>query len=817
MDGSETSRTERRGRRKTGRAVRLRRWLLGGAVVLLAVLAGLIGSARHRARAALLDLPHRLGIDIKSETDGFTISRSEKGRTLFTIHAAKAIQHRDGKTTLRNVAVTLYGEPGTNRVDLIRGAEFEYDQANGMVRALGESEIDLAAPAQGSAEKPNAKRIHVTANGLVFDQKLGTAGTQEQIRFEYGAVHGSARGAVFGAHTGSLQLQHEVHVVDADSPQTQQIDADSATLDRQQRTAMLRRATVTQAGESMRAQNLLVRLRPEAAGSGNSIESVHGTGGVELRSADGAVADAPTLDASLSPQNRLREANMTGGVTMRSDEGEGHSATATVLFDDRGRATRFRMAQAVNLQQNDAGASTRQLTADVVDGTFASNAKGRAVLQQSVATGHAMLHLVDAASMGKPVKDTTLAAQTLHAFGAQSGERWQVRRVVGDGATQVEERVAGEDRTSTGAHIEMLLAASGAPGTPAGSLESFVQQGHVHAVDRRSAAGTKAASESAADADRAEYLAGAGTVVLTGSPVVRDDTVEVAASRITIAVATGDADAVDAVKGSYRAKTGTSDPNGMLHFLADRMRTDRGAQQATLLGGAHPVRLWNQTSQIEAPVVDLDQAKGTLFAHDLSTGHAATPVHAVLPANASPSGKVGHAAGVIRILSETLRYHQETVATPAAADFIGAVRLDMSTGQVQCDHAAALLHEGAKTGAAGGLMGGTVETVTADGHVRVVQPGRLATGSRLVYTAASQQFVLTGSPAAPPVVRDSVQGTVTGTALLFHAGDDSVEVTGAPGEPVHTEMDAPPRNGTGRGKAAAAGSSSGKPAWAEKK
>ena len=36
----------------------------------------------------------RLGIDINSETNGFTYSQSLQGRTIYTIHAAKEIEHQ---------------------------------------------------------------------------------------------------------------------------------------------------------------------------------------------------------------------------------------------------------------------------------------------------------------------------------------------------------------------------------------------------------------------------------------------------------------------------------------------------------------------------------------------------------------------------------------------------------------------------------------------------------------------------------------------------------------------------------------------------
>jgi lipopolysaccharide export system protein LptA len=92
-------------------------------------------------------------------------------------------------------------------------------------------------------------------------------------------------------------------------------------------------------------------------------------------------------------------------------------------------------------------------------------------------------------------------------------------------------------------------------------------------------------------------------------------------------------------------------------------------------------------------------------------------------------------------------------------------------------------------GKAGGFMGGSVERVVAMGHIELEQPGRRATGEQLVYTASDGMFVLTGTAAALPKVVDQQQGTVTGTSLRFHAGDENVVVSngGDTGQRVRTE------------------------------
>jgi lipopolysaccharide export system protein LptA len=88
--------------------------------------------------------------------------------------------------------------------------------------------------------------------------------------------------------------------------------------------------------------------------------------------------------------------------------------------------------------------------------------------------------------------------------------------------------------------------------------------------------------------------------------------------------------------------------------------------------------------------------------------------------------------------------------------------------------------DGVKTGPASGgsgFMAGSVERMVMSGPIEMEQPGRRATGEQLVYTASDGLFVLTGTPAALPKVVDDQRGTVTGTSLRFHSGDDNIVVS----------------------------------------
>src|ERR1700722_9544983 len=153
---------------------RLRVWLLAGAGLLVMVIAAFLGYAHHRAHRFLTNLPKKLGMDIRRETNNVTYSQTVEGRTIYTIHAADEVEHSNGKMTLHDVGIVLYGRK-EDRADRIYGKEFEYDQAAGVVRAVGEVHIDLQAP---QAEGADAKKDYAAGKDLQ-ESKSGPGGIGE--------------------------------------------------------------------------------------------------------------------------------------------------------------------------------------------------------------------------------------------------------------------------------------------------------------------------------------------------------------------------------------------------------------------------------------------------------------------------------------------------------------------------------------------------------------------------------------------------------------------------------------------------------------
>jgi lipopolysaccharide export system protein LptA len=227
-----------------------------------------------------------------------------------------------------------------------------------------------------------------------------------------------------------------------------------------------------------------------------------------------------------------------------------------------------------------------------------------------------------------------------------------------------------------------------------------------------------------------------------------------------------------------------------------------------------PARLWQGTSQVDAPVLEFDQKQKRLVARGEGQGepmavHAAmmnsksaqAPAKRSLAAPAGVASKAGRsgAVDVIRVASREMTYSDEA----RKAEFIGGVDVETGDGSMRAEQATVYLQpvpaggsgknaatngnkaSGAKTafapGAAEIFMGGKVEKMVASGHVEMVQPGRRATGEQVVYTASDGVYVLTGTPTVLPKVVDDQRGTVTGTSLRLRSDDDDVVVSNGGG------------------------------------
>src|SRR3954470_12599212 len=263
--------------------VRLRRWL-ALAIALLLIVAGAFYArgfyARYLLSKALKNKAAKLGIDIQQSTEGFAYSKSEGGRTLFTIRASKAVQLKAGTAGLHDVNIVIYGREG-NRFDQIYGADFEYEPKTGDVKANGEVHIDLQGTAEGDVRpdlappKELKNPIHVKTSGLVFNRNTGLANTNERIEFRIPQASGSAVGATYDSKVNRLTLHSDIHLERGGSDPAQ-LDARSGVITKGSTRVEFSDATIKRGDSNFNAQTLTVYLRQD-----NTIERLLASGNVD--------------------------------------------------------------------------------------------------------------------------------------------------------------------------------------------------------------------------------------------------------------------------------------------------------------------------------------------------------------------------------------------------------------------------------------------------------------------------------------------------------------------------------------------------------
>jgi len=861
---------------------RLRVWLLVGAGLLVMVVAAFLGYAHYRAHRFLTNLPTKLGVDVRRETNGYTYSQSSEGKTVYTIHAAKAVEHSNGKVTLHDVGIVLYGRK-QDRADRIYGKEFEYDQKNEVIRAIGEVHIDLQAPEAADAnakmdyaagedlkgtkvgagtgesiagehETTDERLIHVTTSGLVFLQKLGVAATDQDIEFESGGLTGHAVGADYSSDTGVVVLHAAVRVNGLQHDRPVVLTASHAVLDRPGQTMVMSHAKYVEVGgeadgaegRTAQAQHVVVHLRKDG-----SAERVEAEGEVTLTNGAGGSAVAPRGEMMLNEQNQPQSAVMMGGVKYGLDgplrQAEGEAAEGRATFDKRGHLEHVVMNGRVHLQERVRATtaepwSEREMNAGVVELALTADPAGRAQLRDAKATGNARLKQLNvSAKSGRTSSEVAGDVLTAHFVRVEGADH--IAEVHGDGHTSLRKVSAnGVVNTSSAdsvvAHFRPVAVGVGhgaskgqamkksSGGMGLDDVSDATEQGHVVMTKLPvKKAGDKAdPAEERVTAERAVYVSELERTTLTGNVQVSDGTNVLWADQV-VEQQNGDATAEGSVKASYEQAGSTDEP---AHVLAARAELKHDSGIATFHGvPGKPARLWQGTSQVDAPVLEFDQKQRRLLAHGEGQG-APMAVHMIMAKTRSvrPSAKpdaakpVGIAkvaksgtteTDVIRVASRELTYSDEA----RKAEFTGGVDVESGDGSMRAEQVVVYLQP-SPTGSAGkapqandggkasgmktsvassadgsGFMGGKLEKMVASGRIEMEQPWRRATGEQLVYTASDDMYVLTGAATMLPKVVDDQRGTVTGTSLRFHPGDDSVVVsnggeTGA-GQRVRTE------------------------------
>jgi lipopolysaccharide export system protein LptA len=782
----------------------LRRWLIAIALLFIAVITGLYFYARLRERNVLKEIPNKIGIEIKQTASGFQFSKSDGGRTLFTIQASDLKQFKlNGSAELHNVSIVLYGRD-SSRFDQIYGDDFTYDKDSGNVIARGEVQIDLQANPAGeaaldqSAPKKLKNPIHLKTRDLVFNQKSGDAHTDARADFQTPQATGSAIGISYSAKTNTLTLASQVHVTFGGN--SEKLIATHGVITRNPRVVVLDHARLERSNGTIEADQATFFLSQE-----NEVQRVLATGNVTAQS---NASSADVLHASANQgemfltgkQNLLQTATLTGNVHVErlgAQPMQGDAGRAILDFSGQNELQKVRATDGVRLSQHRTVTRTEtsrnsppqdfDITAPTIDFFVANGSQ----LDHAVTLGAAQIVIVptQTTAVSNAQRTVITAGEFIAKFAqvlATTPEGKLLSRLAsihGAPDARIVNSVPGSpDRVSTSETLDAAF-------LPEGGISSVVQQGSVAYTDNQ-----PLEKRTRAWADKAIYTPTDQTLMLTGSPRVIDGGMETTARGIRINRATSDAFAEGDVKSTYSDLK--EQPDGALlassspiHVTAAKM-TAHGTPAIALYEGK--ARLWQDANVITAPSIQFDRDQRSLVAQ----GTPSQPVSTVLvQQNAKPASKEpdsqpaeksktqphNQADEAFEITSSRLTYtdsdrraHYEKGVLAKGSDFTATANI--------AD--AYLIPRVQATNTKGLTAQSRLDHMVATGNVLIKQPNRRAEGQKLVYTASDDKFVLTGGQ---PSIFDAERGKITGDSLTFFRSDDRVLVEGEASTPVVTQ------------------------------
>ena len=728
---------------------------------MLAVVTGAYFYASWRVRNALKEVPGKIGLNVQQSAQGFTVSRSEAGRTIFTIQASKAVQFKQGdRAELHDVMITLYGHD-SSRFDQIYGADFEYDPQSGDVSAKGEVNIDLEANPEGLLKPDQAppkelkNPIHLKTSGLVFNQKSGNAYTKERVEFSIPQANGSALGVNYVGKDNVLTLQSQVNVIfNGSAPAT--LTAVHGIITKDPRQVRLERPHVQSPNRRLDADKATLFLRPD-----NTLDRVLAAGSVRIESESlpPTHVRAAQLDIRMAAQrDTLHMAVLSGDVQLERAGPQPMQGTAERIvmnFTGKNLLNTVHTEGNVKLAQHQKSTTPSSSPQDLEVAAAAIDffmVRGRH-LDHAQTSGPAEIALRPTEGGVSP--QTTVTAGSFQARFSNLGRLVSVHGA--PDAHIATSNPSQPDRVSSSNAVDVSFGASG-------GIDSISQQGAVAYVD----------GERKAWADRARYMPANQMLTLTGSPRVVEQGMTATANSMRMNRSSGDAFADGNVKSTYSELK--AQPNGALlassspiHVTSQSMAAHRSPAVAVYTGNA---RLWQEANVVQAPTIEFDRGSRSVVAR----GTGAQKVSTAL-VQTDKSGKTTP----LTITSALLTYAD----SERKAHFDGGVLAKGADLTVSANKMDVFLQaRGQAVGNQAVAQTGKVEKMVAEGQIVIAQPTRRATGQQLVYTAADEKFVLTGGP---PSIFDAEHGKITGVSLTFFIHDDRVLVEGSNSSPTVTQ------------------------------
>ncbi len=758
---------------------RRRKWLTGllvGGVLVTALAVGITYWSSLVHPIAPAHLPPSPAADVNQQLSGYTFTRSDGHRPVFTVHAARTVSYQQSKsTTLEDVTVEMFGPKG-DRGDILRTHRCEYDSQSGDFVGSGPVQIELSSH---SSDKPGSgikgkQRVLIETSKVAYHRDEEVADTDEPVKFNMGSASGTAVGMVYATRDGWLKLKHKVAVdLQQGTPQAPQppihLTASALRYDKEGGLVALsgpvnvtsgeRHAVSEKANIELDDHNHVSRVNLEGHAKAYDVNSLRS---VEI----GANRVRGDFDAASGILHHITAEDEVTGESKA--KGSTSQMTAQKLEMDlggkrpqplHGVATgnvhiNLESQSVLNAQDKAAGGKgpeKKMLMAEVVKFDFRTDTHG---LKDSETVGPGTLTVTPADP--KTGEKVITAGQFLMAFDARS----RIQSLRGLSPTQVLFRppvAAPPGSTSQQSQADRLDAVFD-PGTQ--TLREVRQTGNFQYRD----------SDRQASADDAHYDARTQTMLLLGHPQVWDTNSRVKCQKMTIDMRTNTSIGEGKVQATHLPSPAPGAPKAPTPPLPTNILADKvvARRQSQIVHYEGHVRAWQGTDVVESSALDVYRAQKRV-----SSGLNVVTSFLQSAAMVGAQGATPHATGETRpvtIHADFLEYLDEG----RRARYHGNVRLVTESTILQSDRLDVYFTQGDT------VEGSQVDHAEADGHVKVTQPGRVGSSDHGQYFAGPGKVVLTGGP---PSLVDEEKGSTTGQRLTFFIHDDRLFVDGGDKSP----------------------------------
>ncbi len=757
---------------RTTEAARYARWSAMAALLIAVVVAGIYARRVWREAIVRKHAPPPVPAEVHQQSAGFSFSKVEGDRTIFTVRASHATEFKDqNKSLLEDVWITIYGRENS-RYDNLHAQQCNYDPASGHIVCQGAVQIDLQS-AEEARQTQDQRVIHVATKNIAFDRDTGEITTEEPVEFRFPSGEGHGIGISYDTRSERVRLKKDVELkLSQRSPSAPLIVFNGSSLEfgrdehKMQLSGPIR---AQQAQRTLAAGNLVLEFDPQM-----HARRAIASGKAELRSTapqEQATLVADTIIAALDAAGAIEQIEAQGNVrahrTLAAGRDDFEAQRVEIAIDPKQNQPREMKASGeVRIASEENGESRRLETAALAvhfapaDGTAGHPSRaGRIESFETLAPGTIET---------KAASDST----RIHAgkFSAAFTAAGRMEQLFGRSGVEISRQLGNTPaQQSTAENLAAKFDQNG-------DWSRIEESGHVRfrQGDRTAQAG-RGVMERATDRIILDTLHSKGSTTVD-RPSVADSLSRTTAASIEINQRSGDVQASGSVQTSYfpvapgSHASQPSAPNigtGPAHISADKLTGNSSTGHALYTGHA---RLWQGDSVIQAGTIELWRQDQRLEARD--------NVLALLPQAPDPRENSGQKASA-PVLWHVQAPHLQYWGDQGRALLDGGVRAESQQGSLLSKTLDLFLTPEVPSGQPGSAANGPQNTQRqlsrglARGGVIVRQRDRQGTAEQAEYFAAEGKFILSGGQ---PTITDASRDTTTGRQLTFFTASDTILV-----------------------------------------